>query len=588
MFRRHILGFLFVMLFVAPAWSVMFAQAQGGTISTFSTGSAEEAVPISSGQNSSIGFELERNTTVTSASFFIKPTISGTSPGILEMDVNQDGFPEWAFNGTGYGGFGHQTVFSSGNATETVTIDPNQGAVSNPDSPPFSIPTGATISSTALDVGFSPSLSGGYFQAGYIHAVDKGDLNNDNNTDFALLSRTATINSTGPTGPVTGQATAFRIAAYSNTTGITLSSWQTTCDNATRIMVADVNGDNHDDVIGYAPADDQLCIHFTNSTSGGFEPQVNVTHATSIIDLAFGDFTGNGLDEMVSIRSGGEVHVDAFSNRTNSFTNRDSAIVYITDSTNKATLTHMLFAYFAGPQNNPSLMALQFSGTANQVYWDTTNNAIIVSTGTVSGINQGAIVGDFDGDQDLDILSPRATGHRSIANNGPLGWDGDNHNTILTLTNASILDYDLDADAHLLVPNQGSPDGNPATQTGNVSAYAFSSGWGYDNRVSSQTTAVFDPWTSPRAVHYGDMDGDGSIEQLMLVGEGPQNGVFISAYHKVGYDIDRDGVVDVDAEGYAGNGSNGLSMLMIEDTTGELTTTLNVLSPGLPYTSAGY
>ena len=588
MFRRHILGFLFVMLFVAPAWSVMFAQAQGGTISTFSTGSAEETVTISSSQNSSIGFELERNTTVTSASFFIKPTISGTSPGILEMDVNQDGFPEWAFNGTGYGGFGHQTVFSSGNATETVTIDPNQGAVSNPDSPPFSIPTGATISSTALDVGFSPSLSGGYFQAGYIHAVDKGDLNNDNNTDFALLSRTATINSTGPTGPVTGQATAFRIAAYSNTTGITLSSWQTTCDNATRIMVADVNGDNHDDVIGYAPADDQLCIHFTNSTSGGFEPQVNVTHATSIIDLAFGDFTGNGLDEMVSIRSGGEVHVDAFSNRTNSFTNRDSAIVYITDSTNKATLTHMLFASFAGPQNNPSLMAMQFSGTANQVYWDTTNNAIIVSTGTVSGINQGAIVGDFDGDQDLDILSPRATGHRSIANNGPLGWDGDNHNTILTLTNASILDYDLDADAHLLVPNQGSPDGNPATQTGNVSAYAFSSGWGYDNRVSSQTTAVFDPWTSPRAVHFGDMDGDGSIEQLMLVGEGPQNGVFISAYHKVGYDIDRDGVVDVDAEGYAGNGSNGLSMLMIEDTTGELTTTLNVLSPGLPYTSDGY
>ena len=126
------------------------------------------------------------------------------------------------------------------------------------------------------------------------------------------------------------------------------------------------------------------------------------------------------------------MHVDAFSNRTNSFTNRDSAIVYITDSTNKATLTHMLFAYFAGPQNNPSLMAMQFSGTANQVYWDTTNNAIIVSTGTVSGINQGAIVGDFDGDQDLDILSPRATGNRSIANNGQHGRDGDNHNTILT------------------------------------------------------------------------------------------------------------------------------------------------------------
>ena len=589
MIRRHFLGFLFVMLFVAPAWSVMFAQAQGGTISTFSTGNATETVTVNTtGQPSSIGFELDRNTTVTSASFFIKPTISGPSPGALELDVNQDGFPEWAFNDTGYGDFGHQTVFSSGNMSETMSIDPNQGTVSNPDSPPFYIPTGAAISSMALDVGFSPNLSGGYFQTGYIHAVDKGDLNNDSNTEFALLSRTVNVSVTTPTGPSVSQVSAFRIAAYSNTTGISVSPWQTTCTNATRIMMADLNGDDHDDVIGYAPAADQLCIHFTNTSSGGFEPQINVTHASSIIDLAFGDFTGNGLDEMVSIQSGGKVSVDQFSNRTNAFTNRDSVTVFASGSSNSVTLTHMLFAHFAGPQNNPYVMATQFSGTANPVYWDTSNNAIVVSTGTVSGVNQGSIVGDFDGDQDLDILAPRPTGHRSIENNGLLGWDGDDHNTILTLTNASILDYDLDADAHLLVPNQGNPDGNPATQTGNVSAYAFSSGWGYDNRVSSQTTAVFDPWTSPRAVHFGDMDGDGSIEQLMLVGEGNQHGVFISAYHRVGYDIDRDGMVDVGAEGYAGNGSNGLSMLMIEDTTSELTNTLNVLSPGLPYTSDGY
>ena len=74
------------------------------------------------------------------------------------------------------------------------------------------------------------------------------------------------------------------------------------------------------------------------------------------------------------------------------------------------------------------------------------------------------------------------------------------------------------------------------------------------------------------------MDGDGSIEQLMLVGEGSQHGVFISAYHKVGYDIDRDGTVDVEASGYAGNGSNGLGALAIEDLTGELTSTLNLVT----------
>ena len=67
--------------------------------------------------------------------------------------------------------------------------------------------------------------------------------------------------------------------------------------------------------------------------------------------------------------------------------------------------------------------------------------------------------------------------------------------------------------------------------------------------MAGTATEVFNPWTSPRAVHHGDMDGDGSIEQLMLVDEDPNCGVFISAYHKVG-DIDRDDTVDVEAGGY--------------------------------------
>jgi len=586
--RRQFLGFLFVLFFLAPAWSVMFAQAQGGNISTFSTGSADETITITGGQHTAVGFDLNRNTTVTSASFFITPTTGGSSPGALEIHANQDGAPEWAFNDTGYGDFGHQTVFSSGNSTETLPINPNQGAVTNPYAPSFYVPTGATVSSSSLDVGFSPTLVGGYFQTGYIHAVDKGDVNNDTNVDFALLSRTAPLSSGNTTVPGGTTGAAFRVASYDSVLGITLSAWVPTCTNATRLMVADVNGDNFDDVVGYAPADDQLCIHFTNASSGGFLPRVNVTHATSVIDLAFGDFTGNGLDEMVSIRTGGKVQVDAFSNRTNTFTNRDTATVQLSGSTNAATLTHMLFAHFDGTQNNPKLLAAQTTGDANVVFWASSSNSIAVDTTVISGVTSGSIVGDFDGDQDLDILAPRPAGHRSIENLQGLGWDGDNHNRLLTLTNATILDYDLDSAAHVLIPNRGSPDGNPATVTGNVTTYGFSSGWNYDNRVSGTATAVFEPGTAPRAVHFGDMDGDGSIEQLVLVGEGSQHGVFISAYHKVGYDIDEDGYADVSAEGYAGNGSNGLPMLMIQDGTGALTSSLNILSPGLPYTSDDY
>ena len=47
----------------------MFAQASGGNITNFSNGNAEHTVTVSSRQYSPIGFTLERNTTITSASF---------------------------------------------------------------------------------------------------------------------------------------------------------------------------------------------------------------------------------------------------------------------------------------------------------------------------------------------------------------------------------------------------------------------------------------------------------------------------------------------------------------------------------------
>ena len=578
MIRRQFFGLLFVFLFLAPAWSVMFAQASGGNITNFSNGNAQHTVTVSSGQYSPIGFTLERNTTITSASFFVSPATTGSSPGAVDIDANADGVPEWSFNDTGYGNFGHQSVFTDDNATVTLPINPNQGAVTNPDSPPFYLPSGATVSSSSLEIGFSPVLTGGFYPTGYIHAVDKGDFNNDTNVDFALLSRTANLSS--------GTAPAFRIASYDSATGVTLSSWVPTCNNATRVMVADVNGDYHDDVVGYAPADDKLCIHFTNTTSGGFEPQVNVTHATSIIDLAFGDFTGNGQDEMVSIQSSGKVSVDMFSNRTNTFSNKDYTTINIQGTQNPATLTHMLFAHFNGEQSLPSLLASQANGDSTFLFWASNTNTIATG-GSLTGVASDAVVGDFDADQDLDIVSSAPTGHRSFENR-PTGWVSDTHNRLVTLTNATIFDYDLDQTAHIVIPNVGTRDGNPATLTGNMSAYGFQSGNNYDNRVRGSATEVFEPWTSPRAIHFGDMDGDGSIEQLILAGEGTQHGVFISAYHRVGYDIDKDGGVDVEAGGYAGNGSNGLSMLVLQDTTGNFTTSLNVITPGLDYTLDDY
>ena len=87
--------------------------------------------------------------------------------------------------------------------------------------------------------------------------------------DFVMFFKSANL-STNASTFTTGTGS---IASYNNSTGITTTNWTSTCSNATELVVADLNGDTYDDVINYAPADDLLCLHFVNSTTGvGFDP----------------------------------------------------------------------------------------------------------------------------------------------------------------------------------------------------------------------------------------------------------------------------------------------------------------------------
>ncbi len=589
MHRRQLLGFLFVFLFIAPGWSVFLAQAQGGTVTNFSSGSAEETVTVTSGQHGPIALELLRNTTVTSASFFIKPDSSGTSAGSVSLDVNQDGLPEWDFNQTGYGDLGQQNEFTNGASTGSVSIQPASVNQSTPSSPSFYMPSGATVSSASVGVEFSPSLAGGFFNTGYIHHLAVGDPSGDGLDDVVLFSQTANMSSgaNGSSNATVGPA--FRVLAYNASTGVSLSAWEPSCNNVTETFSADLDGDGYEDVINHAASDRKLCIHFVNSTTGGFEPQLNVSLSSAIRDLAFIDFTGVGADQMVTVQTSGKVAYADFDTRSNAFTERGSETVLIQGTQTPANLNRLLVDYFNGSGNLPILIAVDVSNEGTEVF--STSNGLAVGTTTISGISSDAIVSDLDGDGDLDILASRSTGHRSITKDFN-GWSGDNHNSIISLTNASVLNHDLVGGVSLLQPNMGNPDGNPATVDGNLTVRNISSGGfgnqAYTNRVSQFTASVLEPWTQPRAISLGDLDGDGIMEHIVLVGEGNLHGVFVSAYHRVGYDVDQNGQADVESEGYAGNGSNGLQPLAIIDMTGTWKDSLDTFLPGLTYTGDAY
>ena len=579
--QRHKRGavFLFIALLVLNSWSAFLVSANGhtGSLNTFAGGFSNIDVTLQgSAIDNSSAIDIPRNVTFDSASFFIKAEAAETSPGSLWLDIDQDGSNEWAFTGAGYGNFAHQNTFNDSSTHKVIPTNGSNWSTSDP----ILLPHAASLYTADLNMSFSPQIGGGMLQLGHITDMVLGDVNNDSNEDVVLLSK---LNST------TGVGTAISFVTWNATNGLTNTSWTATCDNATYSNVADMNNDGLDDIATFALDDDLACIHLTNTTTGLPGPLFELDLYGNTRDAGFADFNNDGSADIVSIHPNGTFALRAYSNKSSSWGNNVTATLHGEDPLTAANLTHLFlgsirFGY------NISAVVIGSDGDGFEVKWF--QNTIHETTNDLDGLGFNIVCGDIDNDGDMDFISRRSNGGTKITRMRTSGtWDTDNSNRQANLTNATIADHDGDGNNSLMMISPGLADGNASTVEGQVEFkdIYYHSGWGGGWRVTSSSSHPdTHPWSHPQDIILGDMDGDGLDEQIIIAGEGNVTGLYISAWHTIELDINKDGITDLSATGYAGDGALGQEPLEISDPFGEMYSILSPLMNVGGYTTDGY
>lgn len=106
-----------VLMFMSLSLSATFG-AGGLYITVFSTGSQADISLSSAGSNNSTTIRIPADGIVTATEM----RVTGNALNI-SVDVGEDGIPDWAFYGEGYGSLGRQTMFSDGTTTLALALD---------------------------------------------------------------------------------------------------------------------------------------------------------------------------------------------------------------------------------------------------------------------------------------------------------------------------------------------------------------------------------------------------------------------------------------------------------------------------------
>ena len=567
MSQQKKVAFLTCMFLSAFIFPIPPANADGGgSIVNFSDGSAQFQLDFNGQSTSSVSINLVRNTTIENATFMIQTTSSFPSPGQVWLDIDQDGQHEWNFTNPSYGSIGDQNVFDGGATVDSISSTIN--TISN--SSDIFLPHGLTIDSINLDTTYQASIGGGFYPIGVVKDIQTSDVDGDALGDAVLLAQNGTTT---------------EIHVFSMSTGGVTSLTSTSTCASNRVLSDDFDGDGYGDVASVNLTSGTLCIHMYNATTNQFDQQVNNSISQTIIDLAVGDLTGDGASDLISIRNNGEVALQEFDNRNTVFSavgQNGNATINENNSAVPATLVALYVMKFDGPNAAYSAIVTDnsFEVHSTEVIYQSSNGLAPTSV-SFDGLPSGAIPGDLDGDADIDFIASSPQG-LVFANNTGQTWSISTNSSTLDLTSAGTFDHDGDGQYSVFIPDAGVTDNNPSTKEGKLIGH-------HVTESSLNSTAFYlEPWTNPTFVKSLDFDGDGITDQIVASGEGNQKGVYIGTWHKAMYDIDKNGDMDVSAEGYAGNGASGSSPLVIPDLSNQLANILSLSSNGWGYTVDGF
>ena len=154
--QRSILLVFMLLMSTVPVLEFVSADGQPIMVDTFSNGSQSNVITLAGGVvDSSSAIELDQNITVQDARFDVEYVHTDDSPGQIWLDIDEDGYKEWAFEGLGAGDIGNQNTFSNGSTWASAQYDDlNQLA------PEFKIPSDADLKYSYFNATFESDLEG--------------------------------------------------------------------------------------------------------------------------------------------------------------------------------------------------------------------------------------------------------------------------------------------------------------------------------------------------------------------------------------------------------------------------------------------